>query len=911
MSPYRIKRALHQWWWLVVVSIAVASVASFLSTLAMQRQYVSHTTLMVGQTLQNQNSSTSDIFTGQTLAQSYVDLVKREPLLKATLETLGLRWDWTDLEGMVSSRAIPGTPLLEISVTDTDPQRARVLADEIVHQLILQSPAGVDKQGKADQQFVQAQRQELKASIEKSREEIRALDDVIAKATSARQIQEARDRQAALQSQISGWEATYAQFGTVLQSSAPNFLTVMEPAQVPKAPVGPDVVFNVLAAAMIGLALASGAVLALAFIDDSLKTSDDVRQLLDLNTLGSISNIEGDDYPSQLIVVKQPRSPTAEAFRMLRTNLPRGSTSRPLRTLLVTSSGPEEGKSLTAANLAVAIAQFGKRVILVDADLRRPTVHNIFELNNQKGLSTTLASTSASLDEMLQDSSVENLRVLTSGPLPPNPAELLSSKRMVELVALLRQSADIIIFDSPPVLVAADTTALAASVDNTLLVVNSGHTRQARARHCKQVLEAVKANISGVVINRLPLRETGYYHHYYTEEGERHKWRAPKLPVPVPRPPAAHGPIPQAKSVAASTLQAKVSLTQTEMGSHVPQLGQAKPHPGIITPAVTRTVPKAPVTSQRARPSATETYRVQRRSAPSVVRWTDKIRRMAKRKGLGIVAFGSVALVVLTVALALSLSRQPSPRRNSAPTVAVAIVQVTAVSTPAPTGTTADLADATTVKGPDITQSPTEPPQPDAGALAATGTAVAGGTATQVAINATAAQQAIGLLNCGTLEFEILESPPGLTRVTSGMVDVEFIWRVRNQATLSYCKWGQEKQETRLIQAVEVGKQRSMNIPVTLKWLEDDEYNLSIKTRLGAGVYDASWRLQLPKMTSPGGPTLQARAVVLKPTLTSTPTFVPTPTACPEKVYSCNCHQECSGRTCTQVCDECYRQECK
>jgi hypothetical protein len=284
---------------------------------------------------------------------------------------------------------------------------------------------------------------------------------------------------------------------------------------------------------------------------------------------------------------------------------------------------------------------------------------------------------------------------------------------------------------------------------------------------------------------------------------------------------------------------------------------------------------------------------------------------MIRGKRLGLVALGAVALVVLAATLALSLPRQSSLQRNDAPTVAVVVAQPTTVSTPVPTGTTADLTEATITQGPSLAQGQTETPQPDARALASTSTAVAAGTATQVAINATAAQQAIGLLNCGTLEFEILEAPPGITRVTAGMVDVEFIWRVRNQATLSYCKWGQEKQETRLIQAVEVGKQRSMNIPVTLKWIEDDEYNLSIKTRLGAGVYDASWRLQLPKMTSPGGPTLQARAVILKPTLTSTPTLVPTPTACPEKVYSCNCHQECSGRKCIQVCDECTRQECE
>jgi capsular polysaccharide biosynthesis protein len=142
-----------KWWWLLLASVLIASMASLLGTLATPRTYQSRTTLMVGQALQNPNPNQTDIYTGQALAQSYADLVKREPILRAALQALSLNWDWAALQGMIASRVVPGTQLLEISVLDTDPQRAKYLVDEIVRQLILQSPAGSDLKGEADRQF--------------------------------------------------------------------------------------------------------------------------------------------------------------------------------------------------------------------------------------------------------------------------------------------------------------------------------------------------------------------------------------------------------------------------------------------------------------------------------------------------------------------------------------------------------------------------------------------------------------------------------------------------------------------------------------------------------------------------------------------------------------------------------------
>ncbi len=221
--------------------------------------------------------------------------------------------------------------------------------------------------------------------------------------------------------------------------------------------------------------------------------------------------------PANLVTLLDPRSPAAEAYRTLRTNIQFSSIEKPIRTLLLTSSRPGEDKSVAVANLAVAFAQVGSRIILVDADLRRPALHSIFALPNQQGLTSALlsagsaASTNASAkaksgfltfgDLPLIQTSVPNLRVLTSGPLPPNPAELLGSSLMRELIELLRSEADFVLFDAPPVLAVTDAAVLATRLDGALLVLKAGKTNRDDAREAKIQLEKVHVNLLGTVLN--------------------------------------------------------------------------------------------------------------------------------------------------------------------------------------------------------------------------------------------------------------------------------------------------------------------------------------------------------------------------------------------------------------------------
>ncbi|MBI4670687.1 MAG: CpsD/CapB family tyrosine-protein kinase [Chloroflexi bacterium] len=221
---------------------------------------------------------------------------------------------------------------------------------------------------------------------------------------------------------------------------------------------------------------------------------------------------------STLITISNPRSPIAEAYRTLRTNLEFSNLDKSLRTILVTSASAEEGKSTTLANLAVTIAQSGKRVILVDADLRRPTQHQIFGLKNNAGLSDMVRDDAMLAQPPLQETGVQHLKVLTSGQLPPNPAEILGSKRMSEILAALLEHADLLLFDAPPLLAVTDAAVLSSKVDGVLLVVGAGKTKREHAKKAQTQLEKINARILGAVVNNVKAEKGAQY--YYAESNQ-------------------------------------------------------------------------------------------------------------------------------------------------------------------------------------------------------------------------------------------------------------------------------------------------------------------------------------------------------------------------------------------------------
>ena len=226
-----------------------------------------------------------------------------------------------------------------------------------------------------------------------------------------------------------------------------------------------------------------------------------------------------------LVTFENPKSPVSEAYRILRTNIQFANVDKAMKTILFTSAGPAEGKSSTVANLACAIAQAGKNVLIIDADLRKPSQHKIFEFDNHFGLSNTLVDDVSSMS-YVRKTKQEGLDVLTSGPIPPNPAELLGSMRMKKIIQDACAIYDMILIDSPPIIAVTDASVLAQLVDGAILVLAAGEVTRDYAVQAKERLDKVGAKIIGTVLNKVDTKSKGsyyYYYHYYSEDQKNKK----------------------------------------------------------------------------------------------------------------------------------------------------------------------------------------------------------------------------------------------------------------------------------------------------------------------------------------------------------------------------------------------------
>lgn len=215
-----------------------------------------------------------------------------------------------------------------------------------------------------------------------------------------------------------------------------------------------------------------------------------------------------------LISMINPKSIVAEQFRMIRTNLEFSIVDKDLKSFLVTSLAPSAGKSTISSNLAATFAAQGKRVLLVDTDMRKPTIHKIFRLRNAEGLSTLITSKEATISEYIEKTEFDNIYVLTSGATPPNPAELISSKRMEHLIEEMEQVFDLVIFDTPPVLAVADSQIMAGKVDGTLFVIRKGKDTKEQIQTAHERMSSVNANVLGAIYNRIEPTDDAYYYEY-------------------------------------------------------------------------------------------------------------------------------------------------------------------------------------------------------------------------------------------------------------------------------------------------------------------------------------------------------------------------------------------------------------
>ncbi len=570
MELRQVFNIISKWLWLIILAVVIAASSSYLASKAATPLYRTTSTVMIGRVTQSLDPNNTQIWTSQQLAYTYIQLVQREPVLQGAIESLGLNMNWQSLAGRVSANALPQTQLLEISVVDSDPYRAKVLADAIVQQLISLSPGTANRDVNVAE-FTQTQLNDLQEKINDGQQQLIILKQELDAANSARQIQDLQTQIALLENKISSWQQTYSTLLVTYQGSDVNALGVLEEAPIPTHPFSPNVMNNVMVASLVGLILALGGAVLIEYLDDTVKTVADIKRSTGLSHLVSLPLIEGEGYSEKLVALNHPLSPVVEAFRILRTNLQFSSLDKPLRTLMLTSPNPSEGKSVALANLAVVLAQSGRKVIVVDADLRRPTQHRIFNLPNRMGLTDALinvispnseiirkydsgglnsdsfslnATHSVSQDsqridpeasydfsQYLQETAVANLKLLTTGQLPPNPTELIGSELMGVLIQNLCEQADMVLFDSPPTLVFADAAVLSTRVNGVILINDMGRTRANEAARAADELRRVHANLLGVVLNRVDTKQGSnyYYYYYYREDDEKRQPARPSV----------------------------------------------------------------------------------------------------------------------------------------------------------------------------------------------------------------------------------------------------------------------------------------------------------------------------------------------------------------------------------------------
>lgn len=511
---------LKKWLWLIVLTTVVSAIAAYVVSINQTPIYQASTRLLVSQNLSNSASAQySDILAAERISRTYAQLLTARPLLESAIAEAGLtgQVDPKDLADAVSVQPVRDTQLIDLKVEYSDPEIAARLANALPRAFIKFNNQQQAARFKELKTALETQLQQLDQEIQAADAELQSLANATDPASVA--------RRTVLEDRLAQYRSTY---GNVLaqlenirlaEANALDTLTVVEPADVPDHPIRPRVLMNTLLAAIVGGMIGLGAAFLIEYLDDSIRSPDDIARLTPLSLLGIIARTKnGSNGQAEIITMKDPRAPVSEAFRTIRTSIQFAGVDKPIRTLVVTSAAPGEGKSTVTANLAVVMAQAGKKVVLIDADLRKPTQHKRWGVPNTVGLTGALLMEPIddNLEQLLTETPVENLWLLTSGQLPHNPSELLGSHKLMQIVEKLLQQYDLLIFDSPPALAVTDPVILGREMDGVVLVVDAGSTREPMLIHSLLEMEKVQANVLGIVLNNYRKRgDAGYYYYHY------------------------------------------------------------------------------------------------------------------------------------------------------------------------------------------------------------------------------------------------------------------------------------------------------------------------------------------------------------------------------------------------------------
>ena len=408
---------LWRWLWLIVLGTLLAGGTAYLVSRNMTPIYRASATLLINQARSPTAIDVSMLDTSARLAKTYAERFTKRPVLAEVSAKLGLDIGADEFAVEIVVSPVRDTQLIELSVESSDPQLAMDIANTLPEVFIKRNAEMQLSRFASSKENLSKQLVIIESDMEATQQAINDLQD----SDSAADQSELARLQTLLtqhQSNYAGLLSSYEEIRLAEVQSIDNII-VDEPAELPDKPIKPRKLQNTLLAAVVGCMLAVGVAFLIEYLDDTIKSSEDVGQALGISTLGVITRFQSTDGQDRLIAAAHPRSPISEAYRALRTNIQYSTVDNPLRTLLVTSTNPIEGKTTTVANLGTVMAQAGLSVIVVDSDLRRPALHQYFEASRNLGLTNALLDKSPSTDGYLQTTEVENLRVLTSGPLPP------------------------------------------------------------------------------------------------------------------------------------------------------------------------------------------------------------------------------------------------------------------------------------------------------------------------------------------------------------------------------------------------------------------------------------------------------------------------------------------------------------
>ncbi len=515
-------RLVVKWWWLLAIGTIVPLVVSYHFVSQQPALYQARTVLVVGTTLQSPDPNASEIGLAERLARSYAAMVRYRPVTNEVIHRLGLKVSPEQLASRIVAYVQPEANLLEIRVTDINPRAAALIANALADELIRQSPGS---QAQSEQQrFIQQQLSDLKVKIEQVEAEIEHRTAALVNLASAAEIQAAQEHLNGLESIASRYRSEYALYLQSWTGSSVNQLRRVEPAVEPTRPVSGKQQLTLAVAGVAGLALALGAVFIMEYLDDTVRWGGNRDQkLLGLPVLGALARMP--NSKGAIISRATDRSSEAAAIRNLRTSLFLSRRRDAYRSVLITSSGNQEGKSFVTASLAASFAAAGLKTILVDGDMRRPAQHVIFDLSNFFGLADLL-NRSTPIEEVesgkgVMSTGVPNLSLLSAGRQPKDPAILLNSSKLTQLMRALEEQADIVLVDSPPVLSVPDTVLLASECNATLLVANDGVTCRTAANKAKKELSQYDINLVGMAFNRVKRRGKTYASYYGYKVSDR------------------------------------------------------------------------------------------------------------------------------------------------------------------------------------------------------------------------------------------------------------------------------------------------------------------------------------------------------------------------------------------------------